>query len=72
MPVGFWLAVASFAGLALAVLLAVYGCVAAFEARADEDAGRGRVLGWIFVAALHATAAVGALYYLAFVVRPFA
>lgn len=70
MSAGFWPAVASFAGLALAVLLAVYGCVAAVEARADGDAGR--VLGWIFVAAVHAAAAVGAWYHLAFVVRPFA
>ena len=59
-----------FLSLALAINLAVYGCLGALGTWSGKEADRNERLVYLFIAAIFTVMAAGSWYALAFVVRP--
>jgi hypothetical protein len=60
-----------FLSLALAVNLAVYGCLGALGAWSGKESDGNERLVYLFIAAIFTVMAAGSWYVLAFVARPF-
>ena len=60
-----------FLSLALAVNLAVYGCLGSLGAWSSKEINRNERLVYLFIASIFTVLAASTWYVLAFVVRPF-